>query len=119
MSAPIDSNTIGEDALFKTLVEFLQFSYQYQVEQQSIAPAGTTAPFTNILLMNMRQCVKSVLIVQMEKSQLRQILLQNRSLAEIMHLIVTIGDKIYAIADVKLSMEWQQTRDAFMSMLES
>ena len=107
-----------EQRLLKTIVEFLQYSYQYQIEQQLRMAPGSAAPFTDLLIDNLRQCIKSVMVTQMEKNKLRQALTSERTRAEVMHMVVQIGDKVHVQASLKLSDEWVQTRDAFMSMLE-
>lgn len=107
-----------EQRLLKTIVEFLQYSYQYQIEQQQRAAPGSTAPFTDLLIDNLRQCIKSVMVTQMEKNKLKQALISDRTRAEVMHMIVQIGDKVHVHASIKLCDEWVQTREAFMSMLE-
>lgn len=108
-----------EQRLLRTIIEFLQYSYQYQIDQQRQVPPGAVAIFTNILLTNLRQCIKSVMVTQMEKSKLRQALISDRTRAEVMHMIVQIGDKVSVLADRRLSEEWVQTREAFMSMLDN
>jgi len=108
-----------EQRLLRTIIEFLQYSYQYQIDQQRQVPPGAVAIFTNILLSNLRQCIKSVMVTQMEKSELRQALISDRTRAETMHMIVQIGDKVSVLADRRLSEEWVQTREAFMSMLDN
>jgi len=108
-----------EQRLMRTIIEFLQYSYQYQVDSQRQVPPGAVAVFTNILLTNLRQCIKSVMVTQMEKSKLRQALISDRIRAEVMHMIVQIGDKVSVLADRRLSEEWAQTREAFMSMLDN
>jgi hypothetical protein len=114
----VSENHAVEQKLLQTIVEFFQFSYQYQIDQQKTMPANNTAPFTNILLINLRVCIKSVLVTQMEKKQLRQALVSDRSRAQIMHMIVQIGDRVAAVADRQLAEEWAHTREAFMSMLD-
>eukprot|EP01038_Epipyxis_sp_PR26KG_P005711 gene5711-7883_t len=113
------SHTLVEQKLLRTIIEFLQYSFQFQIDEQQKAPPNTPARFTNILLMNLRLCLKSVMVTQMEKSKLRQALLSDRCRAEVMHLIVQIGDKLLAVVEMKLKEEWVQTREAFMSMLDN
>ena len=108
-----------EQRLLRTIIEFLQYSYQFQIEQQQMFPPGVPAEFTNILLANLRQCIKSVMITQMEKEKLIQTLISERTRAEVMHFIVQIGDKICGTADQRLAEEWTQTREAFISMLDN
>jgi len=119
MSTPSGAVSLAvEQRLLKTIVEFLQYSYQYQIEKQQRVPPGSTAPFTDLLIDNLRQCIKSVMVTQMEKNKLKQALISDRTRAEVMHMIVQIGDKVHVYASMKLSDEWAQTREAFMSMLE-
>lgn len=110
---------VVEQRLLRTIIEFLQYSFQFQIEQQSQAPPGVSAVFTNVLLSNLRHCIKSVIVTQMEKSKLRQALISERTRAEVMHIVVQIGDKVRPSADVRLAEEWSQTREAFMSMLDN
>ncbi len=108
-----------EQTLLKILIDFVQHSHVYQQEQQAAAAAGTTASFTLVLLTNLRQCVKSVMVSQMEKSKLKNTLLSARSRAEVMHVIVQIGDKVAKDTDNSKSSEWVSIREAFMSLLDS
>ena len=79
----------------------------------------TMAPFTRVLLGHLRQCVKSVMVSQMEKSRLRIALLSARSRAEVMHVIVQIGDEVAIDAvNATIATEWTQMKEAFMSMLD-
>jgi hypothetical protein len=73
------------------------------------------------LLGHLRQCIKSVMVSQMEKKQLRKSLLCSRRRAEVMHLITQLGDNIAVMLTKKpvLQSEWGQLRDAFMLMLEN
>jgi hypothetical protein len=82
-------------------------------------PPGAVAVFSNVLLSNLRQCIKSVMVTQIEKSKLRQALISERTRAEVMHMVVQIGDKVRPSADARLAEEWVQTREAFMSMLDN
>lgn len=127
-----------EQKLLKTIIEFLQYSYQFQIEQQRQAeqqqaavglatpmvsgnmrdPLAAVAAFTDVLLANLRQCIKSVMITQMEKSRLVQALISERTRAEVMHMIVQIGDKVSGAASLHLAEEWKQTREAFVAMLD-
>jgi hypothetical protein len=108
-----------EQRLLKTIIEFLQYSFQYQIDQQRQVPPGAVAIFTNVLLSNLRQCIKSVMVTQMEKSKLRQALISERTRAEVMHMVVQIGDKVRVSAEIRLAEEWVQTREAFMAMLDN
>ena len=84
----------------KTLVQFVQHSREFQQSQQMRNPLdNATVTFTTQLLGHLRQCVKSVMVSQMEKSKLRGALLSSRSRAEVMHVIVQVilGIIIYLI----------------------
>lgn len=123
---PVNENVLLERKLLKTIIEFLQYSYQHHKALQagSRLNCGTTDPivalqFTDDLLNNLRQCLKNILVIQLEKNQLRESLLSERTRAEIMNVVVEVGDQIYPVASPKLAEEWQQTRDAFMSCLEN
>lgn len=119
-AAPTGNEALAvEQRLLRTIIEFLQYSYQFQIDQQRQVPPGAVAVFTNVLLSNLRQCIKSVMVTQMEKSKLRQALISERTRAEVMHMIVQIGDKVRLSADARLAEEWVQTREAFMSMLDN
>jgi hypothetical protein len=74
--------------------------------------------FTNVLLVHLRHCIKAVMVTQMEKNKLRQALISERTRAEVMHIVVQIGDKVKGSAEPQLAVEWDQTREAFMAMLE-
>lgn len=107
-----------EKKLMKTLVQFVQHSREYQKSQHMHPPDAGPAPFTAQLLGNLRQCVKSVMVSQMEKSKLRAALLSSRSRAEVMHVIVQIGDQVATDAETAVADDWASMREAFMSMLD-
>lgn len=46
--------------------------------------------FSVNLLKNLRQCVRTVMVAQMEKSRLREALLSSRYRAEVMHNIIQV-----------------------------
>lgn len=119
VSGTVNEALAVEQRLLKTIIEFLQYSFQFQIEQQSQVPPGSVAIFTDVLLSNLRQCIKSVMVTQMEKSKLRQALISERTRAEVMHMVVQIGDKVMMSAERRLAEEWVQTREAFMSMLDN
>lgn len=74
-----------------------------------------------VLLAHLRQCIKSVLVSQMEKNQLRKSLLCSRKRAEVMHVITQLGDKVAITVanNIDAQVEWSQLRDAFLLMLEN
>ena len=119
-------NLSVEHSLLRTIIEFLQFSFQYHSDlllraQQGLPDASAAAGFANVLVIHLRQCLKTAMVTQMEKHKLRQTLLSDRARAELMHVIVQIGDKVSTsgICDAQLCEEWTQTREAFMVMLDS
>jgi hypothetical protein len=118
-AAPVSESLQVEQRLLKTIIEFLQYSYSFHLDQQRMIPPGAVAVFTNVLTANLRQCIKSVMVTQMEKSKLRQALTAERTRAEVMHMAVQIGDKVSVLADRQLCEEWVQTREAFMAMLDN
>lgn len=68
---------------------------------------------------NLRQCVTSVMVTFSDKNQLRSALLSSRSRAEVMHVIVKVGDKVGESVDLLAATEWTEVREAFMSMLDN
>lgn len=72
-----------------------------------------------ILLSRLRQTIKSVVIAQMEKSQLRHALKISRRRAEVMQSIVRLGNRVVEVVDQdSKKIDWEQLRDTFMQMLE-
>jgi hypothetical protein len=106
----------------KALVQFVKHAREFQQNEQKkhalAHPEGGQAPFTAVLLGNLRQSVKSVMVSQMEKSKLRNALLSSRSRAEVLHVIVQVGDQVAQEAEAAVATEWSQIREAFMSMLD-
>ena len=79
------------------------------------------ASFSFKLLTNLRQCLRSVMVSQMEKAQLRTALLSSRARAEVMQNVVQVGDQVavwVTKSNSTVSAEWSQMREAFMSMLD-
>ena len=127
---------VVEQKLMKALVQFVKHSREFQQSEQKkqmntqseggleglVGGGGQgVALFTTILLNNLRQSVKSVMVSQMEKNKLRNALLSSRSRAEVLHVIVQIGDQVAQDAggeSTVVAIEWSQIRDAFMSMLD-
>lgn len=108
-----------ERTLLKTLIEFLQYSFQHQQTLKRTSSSSDASKFTDELLGNLRQCLKNVLVTLMEKNTLRESLLSERTRAEIMNVIVEIGDQIQPVSSRHIAEEWEQTREAFMSVLEN
>ena len=74
----------------------------------------------SLLLGHLRQCVKSVMVSQMERNQLRNALKSSRKRAEVMNVILRLGDKVVEyLEDASRAADWSQLRDAFMLMLET
>ena len=110
---------IVEKKLLQTLTLFIEHSHEYQRNQQAlVSAAGGCAPFTSMLLSNLRLCVKSVMVSQMEKSRLRTTLKFSRDRAVVMNVIVQIGDEVAGQAVEIVATEWVQMREAFMCMLD-
>lgn len=108
-----------EKKLLHTLTLFIEHSHEYQKNQQAlVSSVGGCAPFTSMLLGNLRLCVKSVMVSQMEKSRLRTTLKFSRDRAVVMNIIVQIGDEVAGQAAETISTEWIQMREAFMCMLD-
>ena len=122
-----------EATLLATIIDFIQYE-----EGCIINGAGNNIP-PAVLLVHLRQCIKSVMVSQMETKQLRKALVSSRKRAEVMHIILRLGDQIVATfykedmneeeiearqislqyIDKQRKMEWTQLRDAFMLMLEN
>jgi hypothetical protein len=107
-----------EKKLLQTLVQFIEHSHDFQKNQQALVLRGVAAPFTTMLLGNLRLCVKSVMVSQMEKSRLRTTLKISRDRAVVMNVIVQIGDEVAKDAGETVATEWAQMREAFMCMLD-
>lgn len=107
-----------EKKLLRTMIEYLQFTFkQYtEIRQNRVE---ITISYANDLLNHLKQVLKNIMITQMEKNQLKESLLSEKTRAEIMHVIVSLGDHVSATADHQMVEEWRQTRDAFMSLLDS
>ena len=66
--------------------------------------------------------MKSVMVSFMERkrrSQLRQALLSSRSRAEVMHIVVQVGDKVSEEDMHGTDNDWVHIREAFMTMLDN
>jgi hypothetical protein len=110
-----------ERKLLLTIGDYLQHCYrQHQQLLLQIAP-GTQHLYSRELLSNLRQCLKNVMITQMDRrDMLREALLAEKVRAEILYLIVQVGDGMAQGGVEQVGMEeWVQTREAFMSLLDS
>jgi hypothetical protein len=124
-----------EAALLATIIDFVQYEEDCIVNR---ADVGKSIP-PSVLLVHLRQCIKSVMVSQMETKQLRKALVSSRKRAEVMHIILRLGDQIVTTfcrddmseEDVEMSaamslnfmdsqrkVDWTQLRDTFMLMLE-
>lgn len=71
------------------------------------------------LLSRLRQTIKSVVIAQMEKSQLRHALKSSRKRAEVMQSIMRLGNRVVeSVGQESKKVDWEQLRDTFMQMLD-
>lgn len=125
-----------EAALLVTIIDFIQ--YEEEVISGGGSGVGNGVP-PSVLLVHLRQCIKSVMVSQMETKQLRKALVSSRKRAEIMHIILRLGDQIVStfcvdehdmsimsdaplplnFIDAQRKTDWIQLRDAFMLMLEN
>lgn len=126
MSPPTAAQFVGQAALnealaverklLQTVRDFIQYSYQLHLQGNDLLQSNTSV---KDLLSNLRQCVKNVIVTHMEKKkQLRETLLSEKARAEVMHVIVQVGDDISMETDTQLAEEWTQTKEAFMSLLD-
>ena len=123
----IEEDRIVEEKLLKTLLDFIRHASAYQEQLYVTSTQNQTQSndfgiqFTYMLLENLRNCLKSVMVAFLDKQQLRNALLSSRHRAEIMHIIVQVGDKICNSNNVDkiASNEWIQRRETFMSMLDN
>ena len=121
-----EEDTAIEQRLSKTLLEFINHTHQYLQDivlqaaagNASILQDGGPKTFAIEFVAHLRQCVKSVMVSFMEKTQLRQALLSSRSRAEVMHIVVQVGDKVSE--DMHgTDNDWVHIREAFMTMLDN
>ena len=103
-----DENAEIEAKLLKTLLQFIQHSYQYQQDQQQpLSNTNYVAPFTILLLINLTKVLNGILIAYSNKEDisngnssniglLKDSLLSSRNRATLLHQVVTIGDKIHS-----------------------
>ena len=107
-------------------LQFIQHEHDGICRRQAIPkpPPGLGDPGPDdsrdmsLLLGHLRQCVKSVMVSQMERSQLRNALKSSRKRAEVMNVILRLGDKVVEyMEDASRAADWSQLRDAFMLML--
>jgi hypothetical protein len=106
-----------ECRLLHSISDFISHCYQTHMQGGSLSIASENAALE--LLSQLRQCVKNVIITHMEKrKQLRDTLLSEKARAELMHLIVQVGDNVSLETDAQHAEEWMQTKEAFMAMLD-
>lgn len=120
-----DDDKLVEEKLMKNLLIFIQFAHQYQLELQNASgdnysdEGQPSSRFSYMLLTNLRQCLKSVMVAFLDKVQLRMALLSSRSRAEVLHVIVQVGDRVSEYVDAIAANEWMQIRETFMQMLDT
>jgi hypothetical protein len=115
-----------ERKLIATMNDYLNFCFaQHRDLHAKVMPGVAAATlyannYSRELLGHLRQCLKNIMITQMDKkSQLRESLLVERARAEVLYVIVRMGDQILGTwSDAQAKVEWVQTREAFMSLLE-
>lgn len=131
-----------EASLLSTIIDFIQYEEDCIVNRRNVDMGVNIPP--SVLLIHLRQCIKSVMVSQMETKQLRKALVSSRKRAEVMHIILRLGDQIVnffcrdddsnrsnddmgdvavvmplGFIDAQRKTEWLQLRDAFMLMLEN
>jgi len=120
-----------EAKLLATIMDFILYEENCIVNRLAV---GNSIP-PSVLLVHLRQCIKSVMVSQMETQQLRKALVNSRKRAEVMQIILRLGDQIVAtfcsdtddiaasssdtVIDVQRKADWFQLRDAFMLMIEN
>jgi hypothetical protein len=115
-----------ERKLIVTISDYLNFCFTQHRDLHAKVLPGVAAAiayannYSRELLGHLRQCLKNIMITQMDKkSQLRESLLVERARAEVLYVIVRMGDQILGTwSDAQAKVEWVQTREAFMSLLE-
>jgi hypothetical protein len=85
---------------------------------QGLCPPGTSHPFTLQLLHNLRETVRSVVVAHMDRSRLREALLSSRHRAEVMHVVVQLGQQIKDAVDDERRDDWTKNCEAFYAMLD-
>jgi hypothetical protein len=93
-------------------------SFQQQSQQQGQGQGhGRDHEELVLLLSRLRQTIKSVVIAQMERSQLKNAFRRRR--AEVMQVIVRLGDRVVeSVGEDSKRSDWEQLRDTFLQMLE-
>ena len=77
-------------------------------------------PFTLQLLGHLRETVRSVMVGQLDgESKLKEALLSSRHRAEVMHVVVGVGEKINAAVDEATRNDWVKVCEAFYTLLDS
>ena len=151
-TADCNANNAGvseavEKRLLKTIIEYLQYSYQVYLNLQKQPSLAATIPeakegiesYCKELLSRLRQVLKNILITQLpydtssgtgpsgqgqgsHGQRLRDALLIERTRAEVVHVVVSLGNEILSqVARIsgQTAEEWVQTREAFMSFLDN
>lgn len=116
-SDQLEEDKVVEEKLLKHVLDFIRYAHAYQ--QETFLGPNSSTEFTYYLLGNLRQCIKSVMVTFMDKVQLRQALLSSRSRAEIMHVVIQVGEKVSEYVDLVTKNEWIQIRETFMAMLDN
>jgi UTP-glucose-1-phosphate uridylyltransferase len=116
-AAPNPEDEAVEQRLMKVLVQFFQSDSALSDENLELGRID----YSVSMLQNLRQCIKTVMVSQMEKSRLREALLSSRYRAEAMHNIILAGDKIakHLTESSAAAQQWVEMREAFMAMLDA
>lgn len=106
-----------EKRLLRAMIEYFQFTYKQYLEMKA-NQVEIVISYATDLLQNVKQILKNIMITQLEKNQLREALLGEKTRAEVMHIVISLGDTVASIVESQVAEEWKQTKDAFMSLLE-
>lgn len=118
-AAPED--LIDEERLLQTCLEFAtgEASLAIAVRSSQETSSSTTA-HEQALLLHLRQCLKAVVVGQMDRTQLRRTLFGCEYRIKSMLSLVAIGDDIIgSVTASSAADEWRQFRDTFLGMIGS
>lgn len=108
-----DEDKNVEEKLLAAMLQFVQHSKEYQESEQSQAPPGHVAPFSLALLKNLRQCIRGVVVAQMEKAALKDALLTSRTRALLLNNVMELGDAVNMV--IKSNVEMAQSQMQFQT----
>ena len=74
--------------------------------------------FSTELLGYIKQAIQSIIVVQLGKAQLKKTLGSNYLRKKVIHSVISVGDALSFDALATSKEEWEQIREAFISLLE-